>query len=323
MKPLAVSLFAIVLAALPAPGTAQHILPPGTYFNNWGAMFSPNRSYFLQREEFYTMPAQLNLRRQDGSVRWSTRAPAQDVYMQTDGNFVTYAFGKPTWHTGTYGNPGAYLAVQDDGNLVVYSATGRPLWNIGADFYGRENPREVGDIVGRELNIYGVGWVGHLGIWDGREVAEVLGDRANAAGFTPLQDFRLAAQYWGAVNMPIPNGRMNEHCFRTYCDPRNDRHWERVETRVTAAKRAREIQAIGADYTIFPDNTRKAAHATPAYGGHRGLYRSDTYVLDLLDMTTTYTQPTSQQKRWKDFLRSLSAPPLVPRTIHERAASYR
>lgn len=207
--------------------------------------------------------------------------------------------------------------------MVVYSASGQPLWNIGVDNYGREHPRDVGDIVGRDLNIAGLGWVGHLGLWDGREVAEVLQERANVAGYTSVQAFQSASQYWGTVNVPIPNGKMSEHCFRTYCDPRNDRHWERVETRVAAAKRAREIQAIGADYTIFPDNTRRAAHATPAYGGHRGLYRSDTYVLDLLDMTTTYAQPNALQKRWRDFVRSLSAPPLLPRTIYDRAASYR
>ncbi|MCU1294386.1 MAG: hypothetical protein JWP08_3236 [Bryobacterales bacterium] len=35
------------------------------------------------------------------------------------------------WATHTGGNPGAHLALQEDGNLVVYSKDGDPLWNSG------------------------------------------------------------------------------------------------------------------------------------------------------------------------------------------------
>ncbi len=49
--------------------------------------------------------------------------------MQGDGNFVLYdANGAAVWASGTYGNDGARLTVQDDGNLVVYAANGAPLW---------------------------------------------------------------------------------------------------------------------------------------------------------------------------------------------------
>src|SRR5688500_5472684 len=51
--------------------------------------------------------------------------------MQTDGNFVAYDSNTAAyWHTGTWGNDGAYLAVQDDGRVVLYSAEGAPLWSI-------------------------------------------------------------------------------------------------------------------------------------------------------------------------------------------------
>jgi hypothetical protein len=54
--------------------------------------------------------------------------------MQEDGNFVVYEFivpegSVPAWNSQTYGNPGAFLRCQDDGNLVVYSNTGVPLWS--------------------------------------------------------------------------------------------------------------------------------------------------------------------------------------------------
>ena len=48
--------------------------------------------------------------------------------MQDDGNFVLYdQDNEPVWASNTGGNPGAYLAVQDDGNVVVYQ-DGSPLW---------------------------------------------------------------------------------------------------------------------------------------------------------------------------------------------------
>lgn len=54
------------------------------------------------------------------------------LHMQTDGNLVVYNnVGQARWNSGTWGNPGAWLAVQNDGNVVVYSAGGQPLWFTG------------------------------------------------------------------------------------------------------------------------------------------------------------------------------------------------
>jgi hypothetical protein len=50
------------------------------------------------------------------------------LQQQNDGNLVVKHNGKGVWSTKTHGNPGARLIVQDDGNVVVYSATGRALW---------------------------------------------------------------------------------------------------------------------------------------------------------------------------------------------------
>lgn len=45
----------------------------------------------------------------------------REFIMQTDGNLVLYdKEGCPKWASQTYGNPGAFFNVQDDGNLVVY-----------------------------------------------------------------------------------------------------------------------------------------------------------------------------------------------------------
>ena len=51
-----------------------------------------------------------------------------NLNMQNDGNLVDYCNGKSVWSSNTGGNPGAYLAFQADGNVVIYSSTNVPLW---------------------------------------------------------------------------------------------------------------------------------------------------------------------------------------------------
>jgi hypothetical protein len=49
--------------------------------------------------------------------------------MQGDGNLVIYdATAHALWASNTSGHPGAYLVLGDDGELVVDSASGVPLW---------------------------------------------------------------------------------------------------------------------------------------------------------------------------------------------------
>ena len=59
---------------------------------------------------------------------------AARAVMQGDGNFVVYDIEDgawvPVWSTHTDGNPGAYLNVQDDGNMVIYSASNAVLWSL-------------------------------------------------------------------------------------------------------------------------------------------------------------------------------------------------
>ena len=50
--------------------------------------------------------------------------------MQEDGNLVIYdRDGMALWSSGTYGHPDAYLAVRDDGNLVICLRDNRPIWS--------------------------------------------------------------------------------------------------------------------------------------------------------------------------------------------------
>jgi len=58
------------------------------------------------------------------------------------------------------------------------------------------NPKATGDILGRDLNIYGLGWLGHVGIWDGRRVLEVL-NKNIVIQKNSLSSFKKASSYWG------------------------------------------------------------------------------------------------------------------------------
>lgn len=49
---------------------------------------------------------------------------------QADGNLVVYNPNQPVWSSGIY-SPGATLALQNDGNLVIYAINGQPLWASG------------------------------------------------------------------------------------------------------------------------------------------------------------------------------------------------
>ncbi len=59
------------------------------------------------------------------------------------------------------------------------------------------NPSSVGDIVGRDLNILGLGWAGHVGMWNGSNVVEVL-SKSPVIQQNSLSNFKSQSKYWGA-----------------------------------------------------------------------------------------------------------------------------
>jgi Ca2+-binding RTX toxin-like protein/6-phosphogluconolactonase (cycloisomerase 2 family) len=62
--------------------------------------------------------------------------PGQFLVMQSDGNLVVYGQDlTPLWTSVTQGNPNASATLQDDGNLVIYSEDGRLLWSSNSPFY--------------------------------------------------------------------------------------------------------------------------------------------------------------------------------------------
>jgi hypothetical protein len=60
--------------------------------------------------------------------------------MQNDGNLVIYNYqGNPVWGSGTQGHAGDFLAVQPDGNVVIYSSSGNALWSTRSAGQGNIN----------------------------------------------------------------------------------------------------------------------------------------------------------------------------------------
>jgi subtilisin family serine protease len=58
-----------------------------------------------------------------------------ELRFQHDGNVVLYrrSDNRPLWATGTNGRNGAYLAMQPDGNLVLYNTSNYPIWATGTN----------------------------------------------------------------------------------------------------------------------------------------------------------------------------------------------
>ena len=85
---------------------------------------SDNRLYTLTLQP----DGNVVLRDSESKPLWRTNTGGglihpRDFIMQTDGDLVLYdTSGQQSWASKTQGNPGAFLNMQNDGNLVVYRA---------------------------------------------------------------------------------------------------------------------------------------------------------------------------------------------------------
>ena len=149
----AYSTYSVCVAAVSAAGTGPSAcsLTFQTLPNNEGnalsaggtlgvdqALFSPSGTYFavLQPDgNFveYRVADGADYQFNGGSVvQWYTGTegePSTSLAMQTDGNLVLYASGTPLWSSSTALSANDRLAMQDDGNLVVYNSATVPLWS--------------------------------------------------------------------------------------------------------------------------------------------------------------------------------------------------
>jgi len=154
-----------------------------------------------------------------------------------------------------------------EGNLVV--ATGK----IG------KNPQDQSDIVGRDLNVLGLGALGHVGLWTGDRVIEALNQNPTIVQNT-LQDFKSRSSYWGAVYYPnwnkLPVVWLPSQIWIPYTNVV-------YSAKVAAVRRAVLIQQIGATYTMSPSiqvARVQECQGLRCTGPTPGKYRCDTFIKD-------------------------------------------
>ena len=108
------------------------ILRPGAQLYQNYAWTSGNGSTILRLQEDGNLVVY-----EDCKPAWQAQGAWPNGYraimraiMQDDGNFVLYnKDSKPIWTSNTNGNPEAFLAVQDDCNVCVYTSDGQTaLW---------------------------------------------------------------------------------------------------------------------------------------------------------------------------------------------------
>lgn len=119
---LALLLGLVVLAAACAPAAPPEVLAPGPDRLLSASSLAPGAALVSPNGTMLTMRA-------DGNAVL-TAAPASG--------------GAALWSTGTSGNPGARLELRFDGNLIVWSADGHPLWENARSGTG-ESYLAVGD----------------------------------------------------------------------------------------------------------------------------------------------------------------------------------
>jgi hypothetical protein len=67
-------------------------------------------------------------------IFWYSGWGGSPAVVQADGNFVLYtSSGSPVWSTGTAGNTGASLVVRNSSDVVIYGASGSVLWSSGSN----------------------------------------------------------------------------------------------------------------------------------------------------------------------------------------------
>lgn len=153
-----------------------------------------------------------------------------------------------------------------------------------------ERPQQSGDIVGRDLNMPGLGAFGHLGFWDGSQVIEVLNEGGNAVKKNSFDNFASRTNTWPSIHPNIPPFTIKS-CYLSTCSWQinaNDRGI--LSTRIAMAARAYQIYLTGADYTLSSYPTyaipnlfdTKDRITTPSV---RGKYRCDTFVMELFGFT--------------------------------------
>ncbi len=115
---------------------AKDVLNPGESLKPDKDIWSNNRQYQLKYQNDGNL---VIYRNRNHAPLWSSQTNGQAAgkcIMQVDGNLVIYTpAGQPVWQSGTNSNANknSKLVMQDDGNLVIYNPSGQPTWASGTN----------------------------------------------------------------------------------------------------------------------------------------------------------------------------------------------
>ncbi len=153
-------------------------------------------------------------------------------------------------------------------------------------------PRLSGDVVGRDLQIPGISWAGHIGLYDGSKVIEVLSEGVSVIQTNSWENFKSRSPTWNTIYTKFADNHMVRSCWTGSCYSDNSTEDVSLAARYAVIARAYQVLLIGVDYTI----TTMAKMATPesrslsypytVRPAQRGVYRCDTFVIDTFYATT-------------------------------------
>lgn len=154
-------------------------------------------------------------------------------------------------------------------------------------------PANPGDVVARDLDSPVFSDLGHIGVWDGTYVIEMLngGINGNYVNLNSWEDFKLRQKTWDSIRVNYSNSHTIRSCWDRVCDFLPSNGHISLTARQAVAARAFQVFLIGADYTrtalvvvAEPEMTEKpTSYRRPSV---RGMYRCDTFVIDAFKTTT-------------------------------------
>jgi len=115
----------------PSSCTDYTSLLPGQSLASGQRIQSPNHRYMLLMQSDGNLVLSQNTKA-GTTATWSsgTSVAGSTATMTTGGELTVSSGGSTSWSAGP-ADPQSYLALQDDGNLVIYTAAGGAVWSSG------------------------------------------------------------------------------------------------------------------------------------------------------------------------------------------------
>lgn len=196
-----------------------------------------------------------------------------------------------------------------------------------------QEPKASGDIVGRDLSVPGLSWAGHIGVFDGANVIEVLNEGGNVVKINSYDNFKDRSLPWPAIYTKFSEYHYITSCWSANCGLElRSPDFVGLAARYAVAKRAYQIYLIGADYTLSVYSKRadpryfERGDPWPGRPSVRGLYRCDTFVIDTFYTTAAfggeYNRVSGTPNGWDAKVSNLKNGVVTPAAVFEKLKNF-